>query len=123
MMRRFLIGAGLIVVGIAASACSDSSNSPMAPNGPNAPPAGAIVVNVVRIDGARSFEPNPATVPSGQTVVWRNVDTITHRVVLDGGGLDTGNIAPGTFSAAMTLPAVGPYHCSLHPVMVGTIAR
>lgn len=122
-MRRFLMGASLIVVGISASACSSSYNSPMAPDGANAPPAGAVVINVVRIDGARSFEPNPATVPSGQTVVWRNVDTITHRVVLDGAGLDTGNIAPGAFSAAMTLTVVGPYHCSLHPVMVGTIAR
>lgn len=121
-MRKLLIGASLIVLGIA-FACSDSDNSPTSPNGPNAPPAGAIVINIVRIDGARSFEPNPATVPSGQTVVWHNVDTTTHRVVLDDRGLDTGNLAPGGFSAAMTLPAVGSYHCSLHPEMVGTIAR
>lgn len=120
MMRRCLIGVSLTVLVMSASACS---SSPTAPDGPNVPPAGAVVIDVVRIDGARSFEPNPATVPPGQTVVWRNVDTITHRVVLDDGGLDTGNIAPGGVSRAMTLTAVGSYHCSLHPVMVGTIAR
>jgi plastocyanin len=84
--------------------------------------AGAIVINVVRENGAQSFSPNPATVPAGQTVVWHNVDTIVHRVVLNDGALDTGNIGPGGFSVAMTLVAPGPYHCSIHPSMIGTIA-
>ena len=122
-MRKLLIGASLMVLGIGAAACGGADDSPITPGGPNAPPAGAIVINIARTDGARSFEPNPATVPAGQTVVWRNVDAVTHRVILDGGGLDTGNIAPGAFSTAMTLPAVGPYHCSLHPEMVGVTAR
>jgi plastocyanin len=54
-------------------------------------------------------------------VVWHNVDTVTHRVVFNDGELDTGNLAPGAFSAATSLVAVGPYHCSIHPSMVGTI--
>jgi plastocyanin len=111
------------VIGITASACSNQDSSPTAPDGQAGPPAGAVVIDVVRIDGARSFAPNPATVPSGQTLVWHNIDTTTHRMVLDDRGLDTGNIAPGGFSAPMTLPAVGPYHCSIHPEMVGTITR
>ena len=72
-------------------------------------------------NGAQSFSPNPATVPAGAPVVWHNSDTVVHRVVLDEGRFDTGNIGPGRFSAQMTLPALGGYHCSIHPSMVGTL--
>jgi plastocyanin len=86
-----------------------------------APPDGAVVINVVGINGVQSFSPNPGTVPADRTVVWHNVDTITHRVVFDDGEVDTGNIAPGAFSAPKTLVGPGPYHCSIHPPMVGSI--
>jgi len=45
---------------------------------------------------------------------------VTHRVVFNEGELDTCNLAPGAFSVATSLVAVGPYHCSIHPSMVGT---
>jgi len=77
---------------------------------------------VLAVNGAQSFSPNPATVPAGQMVVWHNVDSITHHVVLNDGAVDTGDLAPGASSAAMPIGAAGdPYHCSIHPVMVGSI--
>lgn len=100
-----------------------TSPTPTGPTDTAAPTAGAITINVVRENGAQSFSPNPATVPPGQMVVWHNVDTVTHRVVLNDGTLDTGNLAPGAFSAPMILRAVGAYHCSIHPSMVGTIVN
>jgi plastocyanin len=55
-------------------------------------------------------------------VVWRNVDRVIHRVVLNDGSLDTGDLAPGASSQAMSInTGSGPYHCSIHPSMVGTI--
>ena len=54
-------------------------------------------------------------------MVWHNVDTTAHRVVMNDGEMDSGTIAPGAFSPAMGLVAPGAYHCSIHPVMVGTI--
>ena len=121
-MTRFLMTTALVATTLAMGACGgDSSPSPTSPTGTSAPPAGATIIDVVRENGAQSFSPNPATVPAGQMVVWHNVDSVTHRVVLNDGTLDTGNIAPGAFSAPMTLRAVGPYHCSIHPSMVGTI--
>jgi plastocyanin len=87
-----------------------------------APPAGAVVIDIIGVNGAQSFSPNPATVPAGQMVVWRNNDTIPHRVVLNAGKLDTGNIGPGGLSAPVTLPAPGAYHCSIHPPMIGTLS-
>ena len=49
---------------------------------PQTPPVDAIVVDVVGVNGAQSFSPNPATITAGRTVVWHNVDTTTHRVGL-----------------------------------------
>jgi plastocyanin len=136
-MQRFLMMIAFVATTFAVYGCGSSTSSsptspsptnptptsptPGNPTGTAAPPAGAITINVVRENGAQSFSPNPATVPPGQMVVWHNVDTVTHRVVLNDGNLDTGNIAPGAFSAPMILRAVGAYHCSIHPSMVGTI--
>jgi plastocyanin len=80
------------------------------------------MVNVVAINGAQSFSPNPATLPAGQMVMWHNIDSITHRVVLNDGSVDTGDLAPGASSQPMKIGAGGaPYHCSIHPEMVGSI--
>ena len=59
----------------------------------------------------------------GQTVVWHNVDSTTHRVVLADQLIDTGNLAPGAFSAPMAVRAPGGYFCSIHPDMVGSVSR
>jgi len=83
---------------------------------------GVVTINVVAINGAQSFSPNPATLPAAQMVVWHNVDNTAHRVVLNDGSVDTGNLAPGASSQPMALGAAGgPYHCSIHPEMVGSI--
>ena len=121
-MRRFFFAAGLAASTFVVAACG-SGYSISSPSGTSdtPPPAGAVTINVVRENGNQSFSPNPATVPTGQTVVWHNIDTTTHRVVLNDGKLDTGNLAPGAFSQPMTLGAPGPYHCSIHPDMVGSV--
>jgi plastocyanin len=98
--------------------CTNAGNtaSPSAPS-----PGTAVTINVVAVDGSQSFSPNPSTIPAGQMVVWHNVDSVTHRVVMDDRSIDTGNLDPGAFSSPMVLEATGPYHCTIHPVMVGTI--
>jgi plastocyanin len=83
-----------------------------------------VTIDVIGVNGAQSFSPNPATLPAGQMVVWHNIDSITHRVVLNNGSLDTGNIAAGASSEAMSInTGGGPYHCSIHPSMVGTLVQ
>jgi plastocyanin len=87
------------------------------------PTPSVVTINVVGVNGAQSFAPNPATLPAGQMVVWHNIDSIIHRVVLNDGSLDTGNLAPGASSQPMSInTGSGPYHCSIHPSMIGTIA-
>jgi len=116
-------------MGIGAWGCSGSgygsgsTTAAMMPSTPSAAGNAQIVtVNVVAIRGAQSFSPNPATLPAGVQVVWHNIDSITHRVVLDNGSVDTGNLAPGASSQPMTISSSGaPYHCSIHPEMIGSI--
>src|SRR3954470_10109116 len=123
-MRVIAVGA-VVAMGLSVWACSGSSYSNGNSGNPNTPTptgSGVVTINVVAVNGAQSFSPNPATLPAGQMVVWHNVDTITHRVVLNDGSVDTGDIAPGAASSPMAIAAIGgQYHCSIHPVMVGSL--
>src|SRR3984893_6277968 len=129
-MRKFvtakLVTASVLTLGLGMWGCSGngySSGSTSNPAAPTPMPSnGVVTINVVAMNGAQSFSPNPATLPAGQMVVWHNVNTTTHRVVLNDGSLDTGNLAPGASSQPMALGAAGaPYHCSIHPEMIGSI--
>ncbi len=107
-----------------ALACG-SSSSPTTP----VPPAGGgggsanVVITIVGMNGNQSFSPSPVTVKVGQTVAWRNADSITHTATSDAGAFDTGSIGPGATSNAIQMNTAGTfgYHCSIHPSMVGTI--
>jgi plastocyanin len=125
-MRACVTAGALITVAIGLWGCSGNGYSSGNPNpvGPT-PPSGdssVVTINVVAINGAQSFSPNPATVPGGQTVVWHNVDRVTHHVVLNDRSVDTGDLAPGASSQPMTIAGTsnGQYHCSIHPEMIGS---
>lgn len=119
-MRIFSPALAVAVLSLSVWGCSNSGNN-SSPGTPSPMPGTAITIDVVAVNGSQSFSPNPATIPAGQMVVWHNVDSITHRVVLDDRSIDTGNLDPGAFSSTMLLESVGGYHCTIHPVMVGTI--
>lgn len=97
------------------SSCGGSS--PTSPSADN-----PITITITRQNGAQSFTPNPASA-GGRTVVFRNADSVVHRVRLNDGTIDTGNIAPGATSSEVSMPAGGTnYHCELHPDMIGAIS-
>jgi plastocyanin len=116
----------LLCLALAASSCGGSSYdgpgpSPAPGPGPAPAPGGASAIRIVGENGARSFDPNPATA-SSQGVAWRNDDNVVHRIVANDGSFDTGNIAPGATTAFQRLATDGTnYHCSLHPTMIGAI--
>jgi plastocyanin len=86
------------------------------------PTATTVTISITGVKGKQSFSPNPATVAAGQQVVFRNDDRVTHRVIIDDRSVDSGDIAPGASSQPLPLGAVSkPYHCSLHPSMVGSL--
>src|SRR6267142_4391558 len=122
-MRVFVAVGAVIAASVGLWGCGSgySSGNSLTPSAPTPQASGVVTVNVVAINGAQSFSPNPATLPAGQMVVWHNVDSTTHRVVLNDGSVDTGNLAPGASSQPMAIAAAGGYHCAIHPVMVGSI--
>jgi plastocyanin len=70
----------------------------------------------------RSYQPQQVTVKVGDTVTWVNQDAPKHDVVADNGEFkrdlfDKG----GTFSLTFTKAGTYPYHCSIHPGMVGAV--
>jgi plastocyanin len=124
-MRAFVTAGAVMALGLGLWGCGSGSSGSGNPTGPTPPSSGSgvVTINVVAVNGAQSFSPNPSTVPAGQMVVWHNVDTITHHVVLNDGSVDTGELAPGASSQpiAMSGAGDGQYHCSIHPVMVGSV--
>jgi plastocyanin len=114
-----------------------------APNGAQNPPPPASSGNDIGIVVGASlltttaFSPNPKVVSLGGSssvaVRWVNGDisggdytsgtATVHNIVSDNGAFATsgplgGN---GTFSATLTATGDYPYHCGIHPNMVGTV--
>ena len=82
-----------------------------------------VVITIQGMEGGRSFSPASASLKVGQTVAWRNADSIAHTASADNGSFDTGIVAPGATSAPVKLTSAGTfaYHCNIHPSMIGSI--
>lgn len=117
-VRMTLIAAVLMLV----AACGKSS-SPTSPS-PSPSPSGATVTMVsgARMMGASAYNPNPINISRGTTITWVNNDTAPHDATSDSRSWNTGTIGPGG-SASVTFETAGtfPYHCTIHPNMIGTV--
>jgi plastocyanin len=110
---------GLIVLSTLVVAGCGGGHSDATPT--PSPAQSTFTITVTGQNGAQSFSPNPADA-AGMLVVFHNADSIVHRVVLNDGTIDTGDIAPNGNSRAVTMPAGGTnYHCSIHPTMIGAV--
>ena len=97
-------------------ACKKSS--PVSPD----PSAG--LVRIVGSDGPQAFSPASIVLTSGQKLVFRNDSGVAHRILADNGSFDDGNISAGAFStSSLTVPGSVPvpFHCTIHPSMVGSV--
>jgi plastocyanin len=122
MRRSFrIIALGALAV---AAGCGGSGYNDMGTPTPTPTPTAsgsALTINITGQNGTQSFSPNPADA-AGMQVIFHNADSIVHRVVLNDGTIDTGDIAPNANSAAFTMPGGGTnYHCLLHPDMIGAV--
>ncbi|HEY3160769.1 MAG TPA: plastocyanin/azurin family copper-binding protein [Vicinamibacterales bacterium] len=120
-----------LVLGFIA-ACGGSTSTPSTPSPQPAPapspsPGSSAATTITIPSGARTlgtaaFVPNPVTVSQGTVVTWSNTDSIVHDMVSDTGVFDSGLVsANGTVRVTFSTRGTFPYHCSLHPGMVGTI--
>ena len=115
-LRLVIVAIGVSIV---VSACGGSSS----PTAPTTSTAADVTVTIQGDRASNSYAPNPVTMRVGQTIAWRNADSITHTATQDSGGFNTGSVTAGTTSAPTMMNTAGTfaYHCTLHPGMVGTI--
>jgi len=104
------------LVGCSGSGGSTTTNPPSGGvNTVGTPAAGATVV-----EKNFAFEPATLEVKVGDTVTFKNEDSASHVVSID--GKELGNQAPGA-SVTWTAEKAGsfPYTCTIHPSMNGLI--
>jgi plastocyanin len=120
-MQSIVSRVGVIAIALTAvTACGGGGGSTPAPSTVGG--SNPVTITISGQNGLQSFTPNPASA-GGQMVVFRNTDTVAHRVVLNDGTIDTGEIAPGATSRTVQMPSAGTnYHCSLHAGMTGAVA-
>lgn len=130
-MFRLQLVAVLGILLLAAACGSGSSSSPATPTpspSPSPAPAPSGTSSSVVIPagasslGNRAYAPNPVNISVGDSVTWMNNDTTAHTSTSDAAGWDSAVVAPGgrfsfTFQSAGTFP----YHCTIHPGMVGSV--
>lgn len=121
-LRVLAVVAGVVAAVACGGGGYGSSPSPMPTPTPGGGASADVTITINGMSGGTSFSPNPAAVKVGQTVAWRNADSISHTAT--GTGFDTGTIPSGRTSAPITFTAAGnlDYHCTIHPSMVGTLS-
>ena len=110
-MRRLLLALAIVVPGwLLGSLTASAANTP---------------AQIINCAGAPPwcFSPKPIQITAGSTVTWTNGTAPLHTATADTGGWDTGNIAPGATSSAISFPTAGTftYHCAIHPSMTGSV--
>lgn len=138
-MPALRLTAAPLVLCMVAACGSDTTGSSNAPP----PPPANTTTDITITAGAQTktttaFSPNPKVVALGGgasvTIRWVNRDysgtdysttSVVHHIVSDG---NPAAFAPSqnlggnaTYSIQLTAPGDYPYHCSIHPNMVGTI--
>jgi plastocyanin len=107
-----------LTLGISFGCGSDS------PSSPTPAPSGTTVSIVMNSSGltTNAYSPNPITIVAGGSVTWMNNDTVTHTATGNTGLFDSGPIAAGgQFTRTFSTTGSFPYHCTIHPGMVGTV--
>src|SRR5258708_25929861 len=83
-MRAFVTASVAVALGLGVWGCSGNgytSGNIGNPNTPTTSIPGVVTINLVAVNGAQSFSPNPASLPAGPMVVWHNRGTVTQPVV------------------------------------------
>jgi len=135
--RKMMLSLRLSVVSIilmSAIACGGSYASPPTSPSPTPSPApsptptpggptSSVVIPVgAEALGNRAYTPPDLQVVPGTTVTWRNTDSVIHTSTSDMPGWNSGTVAPGgEFSVGFETAGTFPYHCTIHPGMVGRV--
>ena len=120
-MRSTFILVVVLTAAVSASRCGGGNSSSSTPTNPGNSTPTVVTVSIVGIKGNASYVPDPVPASSGDQVMFKNNDTLSHRIVMDDNSVDFGILSPGASSAAKGVGAGGNFHCTIHPSMVGSI--
>jgi plastocyanin len=68
------------------------------------------------------FAPRNVTINGGDTVQWKNLDTVAHQVVANNGSFASGQLARnGVYAKRLDTPGLYNYHDGLHPTLKGSV--
>jgi len=68
------------------------------------------------------FAPRTVTIAGGDTVQWRNTDTVSHQIVANNGSFASGLIRPNrTYSKRLDIPGTYGYRDALNPALRGAV--
>ncbi len=109
---------------------ANKSQSPLTQTAPSV--SNSTIVQILGIEGDKSYNPNPVVIQEGQTILWVNGDAISHTVTsnYDKNGyennsgilFDSTAILPGHFySKVFDLSGTYSYYCFYHPTMIGQV--
>jgi len=105
----------------AKTATSTAGTSSPSAGTSTASPTASPGVQTVVISGF-SFQPASLTVQRGASVMWRNDDSVAHRIVSDTNAFSSLNLNQGnTYTHQFSEAGSYPYHCGIHSYMTGTI--
>jgi plastocyanin len=124
MRQRTFAAAALAVVVLVLAGCGGGYSNPVASPPPTTGGGGGTTATVTITISGFAFAPNSVSLKAGQTVAWRNSDSVSHTATADGGAFDTGVIGPGATSTPVAVSATGSlaYHCAIHPSMVASLS-
>ena len=120
-----VFAAGLLAVGCGGGGYGGGSSSPTygTPTTPTTTGTTTGSADVVITIAGMSFSPSNVVVQAGQSVAWKNNDSMAHTATQDGGAFDTGTIPGGGTSRSITIndTTALKYHCSFHAGMTGAL--
>lgn len=122
MSLRMTIAMIVLTVSIGCGSSTSPAPSPAPMPLPSGSSTSASIVSGASTLTTTAYSPNPLNISVGTTVIWRNNDNMAHTSTANGGAWDSGVIQPsGQFSFALQSRGTFPYHCTIHPNMVGTV--
>lgn len=121
---RMLLRPALLMAILGTLSCGSSSSTPSTPSTPT-PQASTTQVLVPATDGyspnGSSFQPGNVTIKVGSSVTWVNQDVVEHAPTADDGSWAGDLPVRGSFTQSFKTAGTFAYHCSIHPMMTGTI--
>src|SRR5262245_53872359 len=122
---RLTVAAALSVLAVACGSDSSSPSMPATPTPVPTPGGSSTAISIpmgAEVLGNRAFTPDNLEIAAGTTVTWTNTDSVAHTSTSNANGWDSGIISPGRqFSFTYQTAGTFPYHCAIHPGMVGTV--